>query len=104
MSIEPGTGTMQTDENIHRVGNEPGSCAALYYCSCPSVAGGDSREVLHFQATEGNADICKDVNLSGINGLELWAGNGLPFWFQICHETFGKNSFHVFAYFLLFQS
>lgn len=76
MSIEPGTGTMQTDENIHRVGNEPGSCAALYYCSCPSVAGGDSREVLHFQATEGNADICKDVNLSGINGLELWAGNG----------------------------
>lgn len=67
---------MQTDGNIHKVRNEPGSCAAICYCSCPSVTGGDSSEVLHFQATEGNADICKDVNLPDINGLELWAGNG----------------------------
>lgn len=39
-----------------------------------------------------------DVNLLDLNGLELWSGNGwTSFWFQVCHETCGKNSFHAFA-------
>lgn len=58
-AVEPGACMKQADGNILRVGKEPRSHAALYYCSCLSTTEGDSNEVLHFQIKEGNADICK---------------------------------------------
>lgn len=75
LSIESSTGTMQTEISTGW-GMSQGAEQHFITAAVLLLQEVTAEKFCIFKQQRGNVDICKDVNLSGINGLELWAGNG----------------------------